>query len=375
MAEADAATTNPDDQQQQQVQVSPASRTYARLFLDHLPGPDTHPADALAMSRERCIKVARLVGGPLVNVRRIEELTLPSLGGGQFQVRVYLPTLFDEEEDGGGVAGGRTTTTTTTATTKVGMILYAHGGGMVMGCLPSYDSACRRLAVASGAAVVSVGYRLAPEHPYPAGLDDCEAAYRWMVSTLALDRYPGVLDPERMALVGDSAGGHMCAALAVRLQRRGGDLPPRLRPKAAVLVYPALDFTLTSASNEKYALCSQLTPAAMRMMLHAYLSTPGAPDNVRTELTKDPEVSVLFLPQEELAATIPPTLLLSAECDPIVDDAAAFEPRLRAAGVPVRRVVYPNVIHGFWSGWDLFPEAAEALEEACRWLREHGVGT
>ncbi len=351
------------------VVVSEASRDYAKLFLDERPAPGTPFAEAVARGREFCVTAARRVGGLVVSLRRIEELALLSLDGqSSFQVRVYLPTLFDDGEQ-------------QQQRGKLGVVLYAHGGGTIMGCLPSYDAICRRLAKSSGAAVVSVGYRLAPEHPYPAALDDCEAAYRWMVSTLATTLYPGLLDPERAALVGDSAGGHLMAVLAVRLQRRG-DLPSPLRPKAAVLIYPCLDFTLTCASHQKYGGCSHLKPESMANMLKAYLAVPGGGGGGgggepggqwREELLTHPEVSALFVPADRVAATFPPTLLLSAECDPIVDDAAAFEAKLTAAGVPVRRVVYPSVIHGCWSGWDLFPEAAAMQQEACRWLREQGV--
>lgn len=350
--------------------VSDASRAYAQLFIDARPPPDTPPVEALAMSREHCVTVARRVGGPIEPVRRIDERTLPATDGSglSFGVRVYLPTLFDGEQ-APALSGPKTKNQK-----KLGVVLYVHGGGTMMGCLPSYDTLCRRLAVRSGSCVVSVGYRLAPEHPYPSGLRDCEAAYRWMVGPLAKELYPGVLDPARAAVVGDSAGGHMLAALLVRLQRYGGDFHLHHRPKCAVLVYPGLDFTLKAPSFQKYGACGHLNPESMALMLRAYLAAPGDPTKYREELLTDPEVSVLFLPQEEVAATFPPTLLLAAELDPIADDTAAFAPKLEAAGVPVRRVLYPNVIHGFWSGWDLFPEAAAALEEACRWLREYGVG-
>lgn len=177
--------------------------------------------------------------------------------------------------------------------------------------------------------------------------------------------------------MGDSAGGHVSAALAVRLRRKG-DLPPRLRPKAVVLIYPALDFTLTTPSIAKFGRCSHLTPESMNALVHAYLAPGGDPDTVmaramRAELLTDPEVSALFVPEEELAATFPPTLLLSAECDPIADDAARFEVMLNAAGVKVRRVVYPRIIHGFWSGWGMFPDAAAVQAEACAWLKGCGV--
>jgi len=357
------------------VVVSEASRDYAKLFLDERPAPGMPFAEAVARGREFCVTAARRVGGPIVSLRRIEELALLSLDGqSSFQVRVYLPTLLDDGEQ-------QQQQQQQQQRGKLGVVLYAHGGGTIMGCLPSYDAICRRLAKSSGAAVVSVGYRLAPEHPYPAALDDCEAAYRWMVSTLPTALYPGLLDPERAALVGDSAGGHLMAVLAVRLQRRG-DLPSPLRPKAAVLIYPCLDFTLTCASHQKYGGCSHLKPESMANMLKAYLAVPGGGGGGgggepggqwREELLTHPEVSALFVPADRVAAAFPPTLLLSAECDPIVDDAAAFEAKLTAAGVPVRRVVYPSVIHGCWSGWDLFPEAAAMQQEACRWLREQGV--
>ena len=352
-----------------EIVVSEASRAYAQLFIDARPPPDTPLAEALAISREHCVTVARRVGGPIEPVRRVDELTLPTIdGSGQsFAVRVYLPTLFDEEEE-------QAPASSQPPKKKLGVILYVHGGGTMMGCLPSYDSLCRRLAVRSGSCVVSVGYRLSPEHPYPSGLRDCEAAYRWMVGPLATELYPEVLDPARAAVVGDSAGGHMLAALLVRLQRYGGDFHLHHRPKCAVLVYPGLDFTLTVPSFQKYGACGHLNPKSMAVMLRAYLAAPEDPTRYREELLTDPEVSVLFLPQEEVAATFPPTLLLAAELDPIADDTAAFAPKLEAAGVPVRRVLYRGVIHGFWSGWDMFAEAAAALDEACRWLREYGVG-
>ena len=224
------------------------------------------------------------------------------------------------------------------------LLVYLHGGGWVFGDLDTHDNITRALAVKSGQAVLSVDYRLAPEHPYPAPLDDAIAATRW-----AYENAAGLgCDPVRLAIGGDSAGGNL-AAVVTQL---------RVAPfRWQLLVYPVTDLRGGTASYEEFRDGPLLTPAVMGWFNDHYLSGgEGSAD--------DPRVSPL-LADDALLAASPPTLVITAEMDPLRDEGEAYAARLSALGVPTTVTRYDGVFHAFFSFWELLDRGRAAVEQAA----------
>jgi len=229
------------------------------------------------------------------------------------------------------------------------VLVYFHGGGWVIGDLDTHDGTARAIAEGSRATVVSVGYRLAPEDPFPAAIDDCVAATRWVAEHAAeLD-----VDPGRLAVGGDSAGGNLAAIVAVELR----DTPVDLRFQ--LLIYPVTDGTMTRPSIHANAEGYFLTKDTMDWFWEQYM---GAGDRT------DPRVSPMHVLDEALAG-LPPALIITAEYDPLRDEGEAYAARLVGAGVPVTTSRYDGVIHGFFSMRDIVPEGKAAVDQACEALR------
>lgn len=206
-----------------------------------------------------------------------------------------------------------------------GLIVYYHGGGWVVGDIETHDGFCRALARASGAGVLSVAYRLAPEHPFPAAVDDALAAYRWAVANAA-----GLgADAGRVAVAGDSAGGHL-AAVTARLA--AADEPP---PAFQLLIYPATDCFRTAPSRRTFAEGFLLTKENMDWYEQNFI---GAADR------RDPRVSPLLA--EDLGG-LAPALVVTAGFDPLRDEGEAYARRLREAGVPTLLRRHAGFVHGF----------------------------
>jgi len=206
------------------------------------------------------------------------------------------------------------------------VLVYFHGGGWVIGDLETHDSTARKLAAASGVTVVSVDYRLAPEDPFPAAVDDCLAAVRWVVDNAGdLD-----VDPSRLAVGGDSAGGNLAAVAAGRLRDDGVPVAFQL------LVYPVTDGTMGLPSYDENAEGYFLTRDTMAWFWDHY---------VGGEHRTNPLASPLHAPDEALAG-LPPALVITAEFDPLRDEGEAYAARLRDAGVPVESVRYDGLLHG-----------------------------
>ncbi|MCX5225601.1 alpha/beta hydrolase [Streptomyces sp. NPDC006553] len=222
------------------------------------------------------------------------------------------------------------------------VVVFAHGGGWVLCDLDTHDRTCRALATRTGATVVSVDYRRAPEHRYPAAEDDVCTALAW-----AADRYPG----RPLVLAGDSSGGNLAAAAALRARDGGG--PP---PAGQLLVYPALDHRLEGRSARDFAEGYFHTTAHMRWYWQQYVA-PGA-DPAAASPGLAPDVSGL-----------PPTLIVLADCDPLRDEGLAYARRLSAAGVRTEVRLHTGTFHGFLGGTGVLPEADAALEGAAGWLR------
>jgi acetyl esterase len=225
----------------------------------------------------------------------------------------------------------------------LGLLVYFHGGGWVLGSLDGHDNVCRALANRSGAAVLSVGYRLAPEHPFPAGLEDAVTATRW--AHAHAEELGG--DPHRLAIGGDSAGANLAAVVA-----QGAVAPLRFQ----LLVYPVTDARCAAPSYDEHAEGYLLTTKVMAWFVDHYLSGgQGAPDH--------PRVSPLLADPAVVAAT-PPAWVATAEYDPLRDDGVLYADRLREAGVDVTRVHYDGMMHGFVSLADLIDDGQAALTAA-----------
>jgi acetyl esterase len=234
------------------------------------------------------------------------------------------------------------------------VLVYFHGGGWVIGGLETHDATVRSLAAASGVTVVSVDYRLAPEHRFPAAVDDCLAAVRWVASPAGAATL-GV-DPVRLAVGGDSAGGNLAAVAAQQL--RDSDPAPRFQ----LLVYPVTDAHLAQPSIDENADGYFLTKADMEWFRGHYLGSDWA------RPATDPRVSPL-LAADEAVRGVAPALVITAEYDPLRDEGEAYAAKLRAADVEAAASRYDSMIHGFFSMGDLVPEGKAAISEAAEALR------
>jgi acetyl esterase len=230
------------------------------------------------------------------------------------------------------------------------VVVFYHGGGWVIGDLETHDAPCRQLANAVPAIVVSVDYRLAPEHKFPAAPEDCYAALEWVAANAT--SLGG--DPKRLAVCGDSAGGNLSAVVALMARDRRG---PKLA--AQILVYPATDLTRDSPSHVENGKGYFLETESMAWFIGHY--TRSAAD-----LT-DPLGSPL---RAKDLTGLPPAVVITAEFDPLRDEGESYARRLCEAGVPVEMKRYDGMIHGFFSMDALFPEAAEAMTLAAEGLRK-----
>ena len=227
-------------------------------------------------------------------------------------------------------------------------LLWLHGGGWVIGDLDTADATARGLANRAAAVVVSVDYRLAPEHPFPAAGDDAYAALRWVHDNAAELR----IDPERIAVGGDSAGGNLAALLAIRWAREGSSPPLRHQ----VLVYPVTDLTRSHGSYEENAEGYFLTRDTMIWFIHSY----GPPDPASGDC------SPLFADD---VTGVAPAVVLTAEYDPLRDEGDAYAAKLQAAGVAVEHHRYPGQVHGFAGMHGVADDAADALDRIGAALR------
>jgi acetyl esterase/lipase len=228
------------------------------------------------------------------------------------------------------------------------VVVHVHGGGWVLGSLDQSDWLCSNVAAAVGALVVSVDYRLAPAHPWPAAPEDCYAA----VADVAARAADLGADPNRLAVMGDSAGGNLAAVVTLMARDRSG---PPIAFQA--LLYPATDLTWGSPSVEENAEAPILTKRDMEAFRAHYL---GEQD------PRDPSVSPLLADDH---SGLPPALVQVAEHDPIRDDGLRYAGALAAAGVPVRTTTYVGMPHGYLAFPKLCRSAPQALGELCAELR------
>jgi acetyl esterase len=225
--------------------------------------------------------------------------------------------------------------------------VFFHGGGWVIGSVATYDPDCARLAARTGAIVLSVEYRLAPEHRFPAAVDDAVAAMRWAHANAARLG----IDPARIAVAGDSAGGNLAAVVAQEL--RGRPEAPALQ----LLIYPATD-AHADIPEKRQPIPGMLQPADLEWFEGHYLRS--------AEDRRDPR----FSPNLTADLTgLPPAIVALAEFDPLYPEGLAYTQRLQAAGVPVELLSFSGLIHGFLAFAALLPSCRTAEEELHTRLR------
>ena len=231
-----------------------------------------------------------------------------------------------------------------------GTVVYFHGGGFVVGGLHSHDDICAEICATTGLTVVSVDYRLCPEHPHPAAFDDAMAATRAIASEC----------PAPLLLAGDSAGGNLAAAVAQAIGRNGD-----FGIAGMVLIYPGLGGNPDAGSYLAHAHAPMLT----REDVLFYART-------RHGSGAEPPADPTFAPLSDTDFTgLPPTLAIAAECDPLADDATAYATRLTAAGTPARAITEPGLVHGYLRARATVPRAAASFARITRTLSAMAKGT
>lgn len=268
---------------------------------------------------------------PAEAVRKLEDVGIPA-GERSIPARVYWPETAASDD------------------TRLPVIVYYHGGGFVTGSVEIFDALTRALSNATSSIVVSVDYRLAPVHPYPAAVDDAYAALEWVAENAAKLE----ADPEALFVGGDSAGGNLAAAVSLRARDAGG---PAI--SGQLLYYPGTDnssHVYESARNfsDGYGLSSEGRSAFRR----AYAG--------HVEDERAPYLSPLYAKSH---AGLPPALVVTAGFDPLTDSARAYVARLCDAGVRVTHLHYPEMVHGFMS-IRFFPQRRAALTRTARFLRQ-----
>ena len=298
-----------------------------------LDGPKIHES---TVADARQMMVASLPDVPQVPVARVEDRTIEGPRGA-IALRLYWPEHSDDSSSG-----------------PLALHVFFHGGGWVVGNLDTHDEICRELCSGAGLLVVSVDYRLAPEHPFPAGLEDCYAAVCW-ASSHATEL--GARS-DAVSIGGDSAGANLAAAVAIMARdRKGPELAFQL------LAYPVTDQAMDTASYRDYADGYLLSRDLMDWFWSHYCPQPSD----RT----DPLASVLKAPNLN---GLPSALIMTAQYDPLRDEGEAYGERLKGAGVGVQLHRLDGLIHGFLSQVGYIKAARSALRVAVDTLREAHEG-
>jgi acetyl esterase len=258
---------------------------------------------------------------------RVEDRKIPGPGG-DILLRIYTP-----EE----------------SAAPLPVMVWTHGGGFVIGSVDSYDGVCRAMCKQSGVIVVSVNYRLAPEHPHPAAVDDCFAALQWVAANAA--SFGG--DASRLAIAGDSAGGNLAAVCTILARDRGG---PEL--KRQILVYPATAPGCESESHHLFGVGHLLT---RRMILYFFGMHSGGQVH-----TNDFRYAPLITPD---LSGLAPALVIVAGFDPLRDEGIAYANRLKEAGNPVDLLAFDGMVHGFFSLSGYIDAGKIAIGEVVKSLR------
>lgn len=229
------------------------------------------------------------------------------------------------------------------------VMVFFHGGGWVVGNLNTHDHMCRYLAAHSGWVVIAVDYRLAPEHPFPAGIEDACSATRWIAANAGELK----LKVDHMVVGGDSAGGNFAAVVAQTMRNEGG-----VSLRHQILIYPAVDFTADNQSLRENGEGLMLTRKAMEQLSEWYLPNRIARTDPRASPLLDTDLSGL-----------PPALIIAAGYDPLRDEAIAYAEGLKHAGVTVQLSVYEGMIHGFARMGAKLDDGIKVLGEIADYLK------
>lgn len=297
------------------------------LRLQHLSGQQQMSASTAQLARAGMSRSTKLVDRQRLPGVVVAERTIPTRSGSR-PARLYRPR--DLVEPGP-------------------MLVFFHGGGWVVGDLDSHDDMCRFLARSAGIRVLSVDYRLAPEHPFPAALDDCLDAYAHVADSAA----ELGTSPDALAVGGDSAGGNLAASVAQHATRNGWS-----KPVLQLLLYPATDATTRRRSRDLFSEGFLLTDTDMDWFMDHL-----APDENTRE---DPRLSVLLA--EDLSE-LPTTYVVTAGFDPLRDEGELYAHRLSEAGCPVVHRRFADLIHGFANMRQLGGRFHEAMVEVAATLR------
>ncbi len=302
----------------------------AKAFLDMRASSGAPPVEQLPLAEARAVRSEMIeAGGPEQPVAEVQNRSVPGPAG-PIGVRVYRPVKNE----------------------TLPVLVFFHGGGFVICNLDTHDRLCRSLANASGCAVVSVDYRLAPENKYPAAVNDAYAATQYVAEHAA----EFGIDPNRIAVGGDSAGGNLATVVALLSRDRGG---PRL--KFQLLIYPLVDFEDNSPSMRQFGQGDYfLTIAGMEWFKTSYLAS--------ADQAREPSASPINATDFR---GLPPALVITAGYDPLRDQGEAYARKLQAAGVPVELKRYEGMIHIFLTlaaiidtGKTAIADAAAALQGA-----------
>jgi acetyl esterase len=270
---------------------------------------------------------------PTTHLLRVEDFTVPARDGFAIAVRLYAPSQ-----------------------EALPVLVYFHGGGFMIGSVATHDGLCRRLAHLSGCAVLSVDYRLAPEHKFPTAFDDAWDVVQWVAQQGDTRR----LMREKIAVGGDSAGGTLSAACAIAARDAG------LKLALQLLFYPGLAGHQNTPSHHTFASGFVLEEPQITYFFNQYIRTQADRDDWRFApldgLTESGDVADL--------SGLAPVWMGLAECDPLVDEGVMYADRLRMAAVPVDLEIYRGVVHEFIKMGRAIPEAAKAHADAARSLKE-----
>jgi acetyl esterase len=304
-----------------------------RAFIERVNAAQIPPLESLSpgAAREEYARRAGQANVEPVAVGTIEDRPVPA-DGHTIATRLYRPEGISADAP---------------------LLFYFHGGGFVIGDLETHDPICRRICRDGGALVLAVDYRLAPEHPFPAAVEDVFAVF----DAVAPDAASLGADPARIWVGGDSAGGTLAAALTRRIA--AGEGPPGVALAGQALVYPALDRVGAYPSHDECAGVFPLTRPVLDYFDGHYFPIP--------EAKASPLASPGRFPPK---APQPPALVLAAELDPLRDEAAGYAEALARISTPVRYHCYPGTIHGFLDKGRLLPVANDAIAEIAAAVRD-----
>ncbi len=277
---------------------------------------------------------ARLVTNPEPpELKSVQPLAIPSPHG-SIPARLYTPK------------------TLRTTNGLAPCLVFFHGGGWVIGDLDSHDVVCRKLADEGELIVIAVDYRLAPEHKFPAAIDDAIAATQW----IALNAKQIGVDASRLVVGGDSAGGNLAAVVAIAAR---DDKNPAIAGQ--ILIYPAIDFAMTHPSHREPETSILLTHSVIKWFRDHYLNGPADVGDWRASPVR-----------AETLNGLPPAYVLTAGADPLRDEGDDYAERLKEAGVPVTYRTFPGQFHGFFTMGKLLQQANVAASDIGAWLKALG---